>query len=212
VTAARLVARYQSLYAGAVLHDPPRIAAALLTGGSSRRMGRTKALLVYRGSTLAERLALILARTVDAVVEVGPGVTSLASTCEDPPGQGPLAALVAGARALRHSGHEGPVLAVACDLPFLSESTLARLVGWRAAGSVVPVVRGRHQPLCARWSPDDLDAAEALVKSGERTFQPLLARSSITFVTETQWGVTIDDEEFADVDTPDDLRRLGLAR
>ena len=133
-------------------------------------------------------------------------------TFEDPPGQGPLAALAAGAAALRRIGHQGPVLAVACDMPFLSGSTLARLADWRGGGSVVPVVRGRHQPLCARWSPDDLDAAQSLVMAGERTFRALLARPHITFVTEAQWGVAIDDEEFADVDTPDDLRRLGLAR
>ena len=94
----------------------------LLTGGASRRMGRDKAGLLVGGVTLAERTAQLLLGVVETAVEVGPGVSGLVSTREEPPGEGPLVAIVEGRRTLRALGHDGAVLVVACDLPLLNTS------------------------------------------------------------------------------------------
>src|ERR1700736_1061525 len=75
---------------------PGRPAALLLTGGTSRRMGRDKATLPVNGTPLAERTATLLAQVADPVVEVGPGWTGLVAVREEPAGQGPLAAMAAG--------------------------------------------------------------------------------------------------------------------
>ncbi len=81
------------------------------------------------------------------VVEIGPGYTALTRVEEDPPHRGPLAALVAGANALPRPG---PVLVLACDLPFVTEALLARIASWPGRDSVVPVDRdGVMQPVCA---------------------------------------------------------------
>ena len=84
------------------------------------------------------------------VVEVGPGYTGLQCVDEDPPGRGPLAALVVGAATVPGAG---PVLLLACDLPFVTEALLRRLASWDGDGTVVPVDRdGFVQPVCARYS------------------------------------------------------------
>src|SRR5664279_2769034 len=144
----------------------------LLTGGASSRMGVPKATLLIDGETIAARAARTLLTVCDPVVEVGPGYSSLRRVGADPPGRGPLAALVAGADAV---GGIGPMILLACDLPFVTEALLARLAGWEGTGTVLPVDReGMAQPVCARYSSDALTRARTLLADGERSLRSLL--------------------------------------
>ncbi|MGH2660413.1 MAG: molybdenum cofactor guanylyltransferase, partial [Actinomycetota bacterium] len=104
-----------------------KVAALLLTGGSSRRMGTDKARLMVDGCSLAERAAEALAVVCDPVLEVGPGHTALPAVREDPPGSGPLAALGAGWAALSAAGHRGPVVVLAVDMPYVTPDLLRLL-------------------------------------------------------------------------------------
>jgi molybdopterin-guanine dinucleotide biosynthesis protein A len=90
----------------------------LLTGGASRRLGTDKATLVVDGVTLAVRAAASLTERGVVAVEVGPGYTSLPAVREEPPGSGPLAAFVTGARAVADMLGEQPgaLVLLACDL------------------------------------------------------------------------------------------------
>jgi molybdopterin-guanine dinucleotide biosynthesis protein A len=173
-------------------------------------MGRDKTQLVVDGSTLATRSARLLLGVVETAIEVGPGFSGLATTLEQSPGSGPLAAVAAGRRALVDLGCVGDALVIACDMPLLTNEILRYLVEFDAPGSVVPVVRGRPQPLCARWSQADLDATEGLVESGERSLRKLLARAGVVFVDESAWGGIATEQQFSDVDVPADLERLGV--
>jgi molybdenum cofactor guanylyltransferase len=185
------------------------VAAVLLTGGKSRRLGQDKAQIVVGDTMLAIRTATLLRFVVEIAVEVGPGVSGLPSTMEQPPGGGPLAALAAGCRALRERGHTGSALAVACDLPLLSEPLLRLLIEWNSLGSVVPLVQGRPQPLCARWSAKDLDAAELLFLQGSRSLKHLTTQTDVVLLSEAEWGLVAKQEQFSDIDTPEDLKRLS---
>jgi molybdopterin-guanine dinucleotide biosynthesis protein A len=173
-------------------------------------MGQDKSQLIVDGSTLAVRTAALLQLVVETAIEVGPGVSGLPSTREQPAGEGPLAAIAAGCRALRERGHTGSALVVACDLPLLTEQLLRFLVEWDSPGSVVPLVRGRPQPLCARWGRQDLDDASQLVSEGVRSLQHLTARPDVALLDESTWQLVATEEQFSDVDSPDDLHRLGL--
>jgi molybdopterin-guanine dinucleotide biosynthesis protein A len=191
--------------------EPSRnVAALLLTGGKSRRMGRDKSQLIVEGSTLAVRTAKLLLLVVDLALEVGPGVSGLPVVVEHSPGEGPLGALADGCRALRELGHTGGALAIACDLPLLSEAVLRLLVEWDSLGSVVPLVQGRPQPLCAKWGAHDLDDASRLVAQGVRSLQHLTRQPDVVLLDESAWRLVASEEQFFDVDTPDDLQRLGL--
>lgn len=186
------------------------VAAVLLTGGASRRMGRDKSGLVVDGVTLAERTATLLLRVVDTAIEVGPGVSGLASTREEPPGEGPLVAIAEGRRVLRERGCDGAALVVACDLPLLSATLLTLLCDWEAPGSVVPIVRGMPQPLCAKWGRRDLDGARDLAAGGARSLRHLVSQPDVVLLDESDWRAYVNEVEFTDVDSPDDARRLGL--
>lgn len=182
----------------------------VLTGGRSRRMGFDKATAVVGGRLLAVAVADALGRVARPVVEVGPGVSGAGIvTCEDPPGSGPLPAVAAGIGALATWGHRGDVLVVACDLPRLGSGILGLLAAYRAPASVVPVVAGRPQPLCARWSGADLAAAAEAADAGERSLRPLLARPGVVLLDEPGWAGAADPDELADADVPADLDRLA---
>jgi molybdopterin-guanine dinucleotide biosynthesis protein A len=183
------------------------IAGILLTGGASSRMGRDKATMEVDGEALGARAARVLQAVCDPVIEVGPGVTSLRAVREDPPGAGPLAALLAGAAAL---GTSGPVMLLACDLPFVTTQLLHALAHWPGDGTVVPVVDGRVQYACARYGPAALDEALASLRSGGRALRSA-ADADCRYLNESDWAEFATVKTFADVDTPDDLRRLGLS-
>ena len=62
----------------------------------------------------------------------------------------------------------------------------------------------------ARYGPAAFDEARAALRSGDRSLRAV-AGSDCEFLSEAEWGVVATALTFADVDTPDDLCRLGLA-
>ena len=172
-------------------------------------MGVTKAELRRDGERLVDRGARVLTTVCDRVIEVGAGLGTVPAVREDPPGAGPLAAVVAGAAALHDRSPAGFVLVLAVDLPFVEPALLAWLATHPAPGTVVPRVEGIAQSLCARYSPDALSVADALVGAGERSMRALLHSVEVTYVDEADWSVVCDARAFADIDTPEDLERWG---
>ncbi|MHB1855511.1 MAG: molybdenum cofactor guanylyltransferase [Acidimicrobiales bacterium] len=188
-----------------------RLTGILLTGGLSRRMGKDKATLVVGGMTLARRSARLLAGAADPVIEVGPGHSGLSFLVEEPPGQGPLVAIAGARRHLRQEGWTGPALVLACDLPRLEAQVLEVLAHWPGSGTILPTLGGRDQPLCARWSAEDLDRAVARAEAGERSLR-WLSDSNPIRLAETDWPEPALAASLADADTPEDLEKLSPPR
>lgn len=194
----------------AVDETPPPVAGLLLTGGGSTRFGSDKARLPVDGVPNAQRLADVLRATLDGpVFEVGPGHTSLPTAPEDRPGEGPLAAIAAGAQALRAAGHDGPAVVLACDLPFADEALVRFLA--EQPGTTVPVIDGRPQPLCARYDGPALAASSRLVANGARAVNALLDVVPLRLLDDS-FPNGMDPRGFLDVDTPEDLARAAAVR
>jgi molybdopterin-guanine dinucleotide biosynthesis protein A len=183
------------------------MAGVLLTGGASSRMGTDKALMVLNGETLAARAARVLSTVCDPVIEVGLGVSGLPAIQEDPPRRGPVVALLAGIGAL---GNALPVILLACDMPFVEPPLLRLLVEWPGTGTVIPMVDDRLQYACARYGGSAIDEATAALRLGNPSLRAL-GDSNCEYLSPSQWGAVADARQFADVDTPEDLERLGLA-
>src|ERR671923_1218080 len=168
-----------------------RVAGLLLTGGASRRMGTDKALIEVGGQRLVDRAAAVLAAVADPVVEVGPGWSGLPAVREDPPGSGPLAALSAGAAALRALGHDGPVLVLAVDMPRVTVELLRLLARRPGPATAVPRADGHPQPMCARYGPDVLAAVDERLAAGGRSLRDLLetlaASGVVSWVEPEEW-------------------------
>lgn len=190
--------------------DDQLAAGLLLTGGSSRRMGRDKAVMTVDGRRLADRAAEALSAVCRPVLEVGPGHTTLPAVREDPPGGGPLAALGAGWAALCARGWSGPVVVLAVDMPLVTADLLRFLARHPGRATVVPRSGGEPQPLCARYSPDALDLVPGLLAGGERSLRSLLAVIEVLWLEADDWAAAAPSDAFADLDAPEDADRLGL--
>jgi molybdenum cofactor guanylyltransferase len=186
------------------------IAGLLLTGGSSRRMGRDKADIVVAGERLADRAARVLAAVCEPLLEVGPGRSRLDAVADTEPRAGPLAALATGTGELRARGYDGAVLLLGVDLPFVAPSLLRLIAEHPAVETVTPVADGMRQSCCARYAPAALDTATQLVARGERALHNLLSVVPVFEITETEWRAVAPTDAFADLDTPEDLVRHGV--
>ena len=192
----------------------PSYGGILLTGGASTRFGSDKSLIEIEGEPLAARLGRLLATATAAAVEVGPGRSGLRSLTEDPPGRGPLPALLAGWGALRDAragdALEG-ALVLSCDLPLFDETACRRLLFAPPGRSVVPVLGGRPQLLAARWSSACLERAHDLAASAPGRSPPaatLLGYGPVLFLHGPALGGTSACDALSDADTPADLERL----
>jgi molybdopterin-guanine dinucleotide biosynthesis protein A len=100
---------------------------------------------------------------------------------------------------------------LACDLPFIAAPLLRLLVEWPGTGTVIPVVDDRYQYACARYGAAAFAEARAALRQGNASLRAL-AGTDCEYVGPSAWGAVADARSFADVDSPADLERLGLAR
>jgi molybdopterin-guanine dinucleotide biosynthesis protein A len=186
------------------MEAPQVVAAAVLAGGASRRMGRDKATMAVGGTPLAAWALAAAARVADPVVLVAPAghpARALGDALVTDPGEGPLAALVAALEAL-DAGH---VLVLAGDHPGLRVELLAHLVGLRGRAEAVACRRGdRLEPLVAVYQRRPaLAAAGARLAAGDRSLRGLLAALRTVVVEEAEWRrLDPDGRSFADLDDP----------
>ncbi|BBM73781.1 molybdenum cofactor guanylyltransferase [Rhodothermus marinus] len=198
--------------------SPPNadLTALLLAGGRSRRFGTDKARAVVGGVPMLRRIYetacaltphVLLSVRADGDFYLDLVPLEVPRLLDPVPDAGPLAGLVAGLRAAQTPW----LLALACDLPFLTDDTLRQLLAARSpeTAAVVPVTPdGHRQPLCALYHVDVLrPVAEAWLAAGRHALQALLDRLSVT-------TLPVPDAPLRNVNTPDDLlaERVGPER
>jgi molybdopterin-guanine dinucleotide biosynthesis protein A len=193
------------------------VAAFVLAGGKSTRMGSDKAFVILDGSTLLSR-ALDLARTVtDNVHIVGsaekfaafaPVVEDVFRDC------GPLGGIHA---ALRSSPAELNLM-LALDLPFVPSTLLKHLIARArssAAIATVPRAGGGWQPLCAIYRREFADAAEKALHAGRYKIDALFNDFKVQAIEEEDLvHAGFAPAIFRNLNTKDDLemaRREGVS-
>jgi molybdopterin-guanine dinucleotide biosynthesis protein A len=194
---------------------------AVIAGGSSRRLGTDKRLVVVGGRTLLARTVAVLQEIVDdvqvvvgdeaerAVVERALGRDHHVTVRIDARvGCGPAAGLETALAGAQHD----LVLVVATDHPALSASVLQLLLERaRSASATAVALTGVYggEPLLAVYRRDALATVRATLDAGTRRMQDVLAALTPTLVPEEEWrrldprGLT-----FVDVDVPEDLAGL----
>ena len=197
-----------------------QLAAIVLAGGRSSRMGRDKAALVLDGETLLQRTASALARVVDEIVIVRapdqalPPVAVAVPIIEavDPvEGEGPLVGIAAGLEAV--SGDAAIIVAV--DMPFLEPALLRLLVERLRDGDhrwVVPVAEGRPQPLCSAIAVTALPVVRAHIAAGDRAPMAIGRDLNVLRLPEEQWSrADPQGRSFVNVNTPEEFEAARAA-
>ena len=194
------------------MHRIPNISAAILAGGSSRRMGRNKALLPFRGRPLVARVHETLQPLFEDIFLVtnDPGLFDFVPCPKIPdrvPGKGPISGVDA---ALRHSRNPY-VLVVGCDAPFLSPSLLELLAGkTEEADLVIPIGPDGPEPLCAVYGKGCLPHIEESLRKGDFSLMALVGRSRTREIpAEEVAGVDPGFRSFMNINTPGDFRMLS---
>ena len=184
------------------------LAAFVLAGGQSSRMGTDKALVLLDGQTLLSR-ALDLAHSVtDDVRIVGAKekYSAYAPAVEDEfPGNGPLAGIHAALRASRKDLN----LILAVDIPVVSTPLLEYVVS-RARDSAalvtVPRVGRGFQPLCAVYRRAFANAAERALRAGQYKIDALFDASFTQVIGESELqSAGFASELFRNLNTPEDI-------
>jgi molybdenum cofactor guanylyltransferase len=187
----------------------PPLAAIVLAGGASRRMGRDKATLPFSSATGATTLVehavtTLRARCAPIFVVAAPGQPLPDLDAEvlrdEIRGVGPLLATARGLRAAAESGLE---LAFVCavDMPYLDVELIDQLAGFadRLGADVVLPWDGRDHYLAGVYRTALAARADELVAAGERSMRALVT------VADTQRVVMPEQRSLTNMNTAADL-------
>jgi molybdenum cofactor guanylyltransferase len=200
------------------------LAAIILAGGQSTRMGQDKALIPIQGIPL-------LRRTCNIALQLTPSVSVVTSrpevyrpllppdcqmiperlTADQALPQGPLFGFAQGLVAVEAEW----VLLLACDLPYLQADLLQR---WRlqlatvdpAIAALLPHSQLGWDPLCGFYRKTCLPRLTEFIQSGGRSFQQWLAQEMVQAITFSPVpAICIQEQQtLFNCNTPDDLQKI----
>ncbi|GHV47856.1 hypothetical protein FACS1894204_11650 [Synergistales bacterium] len=184
----------------------PNASAIILAGGKSSRFGSDKAMFVWRGLTLSQRIVEECRLSFDEIIIVR-GQEQRSLEIEDVkevrdiyPGLGPLGGIHAG---LVHASSD-LAFVVACDMPAFSVVFAKRLLeladGLGDYDVVAPHDGEQLQPLCAVYRKSVLPVCAKMLVNGERSVKRLCGRVKTKVVDYKERG-----EIFSNVNYTSDL-------
>lgn len=188
---------------------PVPLAAVVLAGGASRRMGRDKATVVIDApsgpTTMVEHIvATVSPRCSPVFVIAAPGQRLPELSAEvlrdEVRGVGPLLATGRGLRAAAEAGHQWAFVC-AVDLPYLTIDLVDQLAGPAARLGVDVVLPwdGRDHYLAGVYRTSLADRIAGLVAAGERSMRALVD------VVDTQRIVMPEQRALTNANSPAEL-------
>lgn len=177
----------------------------VLAGGQSSRMGRDKALLPYRGTTLVEYMASLVREAVGSVALIGDpakfGRFGLPVIADEIPGRGPAGGIYTALRSCQTDWN----LILACDMPDVPLSLLRDLVraAERAERACIAATGpdSRPEPLCAVYHRRCVPALGRAIQDNRLKMRELL--------NEIGWaGLSASSAALANVNTPEEWSEL----
>jgi molybdopterin-guanine dinucleotide biosynthesis protein A len=185
---------------------------AVLAGGKSERMGRDKALLMWRGLTLLERIAREANRVSSQICVVGrekpegwqyPSLRFLPDTVSD---SGPLGGLISALQYAEQNSLHG-VLATACDMPLLDTDAFLWLLTSASQchthGAIV-LNHQQYEPLFSLYSVEALPLVQSQLNLGKRSLHGLIEKGDFSFIE----APTNFSQKLLNLNLPDDLAAL----
>jgi len=160
-----------------------QIAVLILAGGKSSRMGQDKALVLYQGIPMLQRVYQVAAACSQQVYVLTPWRERyqhiLPRNCqylsETHPGEGAMLGLKQGLTEITNHW----VLLLACDLPLLNVEIIQNWIAQLeqvppSIMAVVPKQSDYWEPMCAFYRPQIRDNLANFLQKGDRSFQTWL--------------------------------------
>jgi molybdenum cofactor guanylyltransferase len=187
------------------------ISAVLLVGGESRRMGRDKATLLFRGKPLWQIQLELLRKLEPTEIFVSARAdpvwrpAGVQFVADGPPSRGPMSGLAA-SLAKVHAKH---LLALAVDMPFITEEYLKLLYSRIEPGrGVIARTEDRFEPLAAIYPQEALAEVQRTLTGTDFSLQAmanrLVAGGKLRVISVT----TQEREFFLNMNDPSDLATL----
>jgi len=185
----------------------------ILAGGQSSRMGRDKALMLWKGKPLIQHVAETLGRSLNNLLVITdrggeyeflglPVVRDIYKNC------GPLAGIHA---ALVHARFH-PCFVAATDLPYLNDEIIACLLHeWQDARAVIPSFQRCSHPLCGIYTHRLLPQLECHLKESRLNVRQFLAAAGAKVVPVDHLP-SCTTRTFMDINTREDYQLLEPSR
>ena len=187
-----------------------KISAVLLAGGKSRRMGEDKATIVFRNRPLwqiqIELLRKVSSKEIFISAPSDPPwrPADIEFVPDDQPSRGPLSGIAAALSRIT-TNH---LLALAIDMPFMTESYLRSLCEKiERGGGIVPLIENRAEPLAAVYPREAHDDVVAALSGSDFSLQSLVGK--LVAAGKLQ-PIQVSEEEkafFRNLNEPGDLFR-----
>jgi FdhD protein len=181
----------------------------ILAGGESRRMGRDKAFLPFRGGTLVETVAARLRDACDGVLVVSrdPGrfeTLGLRAVADALPERRSLVGIYTG---LLHAGR--PIFACGCDMPFLCGPLIRHMAALADGADVVMPRLKDYEPLHAVYTPACLEPIRRVLAAGGRNADILAGVRAHILDEEELRRFDAALRSFVNLNTPEDYAAAG---
>jgi molybdenum cofactor guanylyltransferase len=156
-----------------------KISAVLLAGGESRRMGKDKATLLFRGKLLWQIQLELLRKLAPTEIFVSARTdpvwrpADVQFVADDPPSRGPLSGLAASLGQMR-TKH---LLVLAIDMPFITEKYLKFLCSQiEQRRGAIAKIDDRFEPLVAIYPQEALANVQSALSGKDFSLQTVTRR------------------------------------
>jgi molybdenum cofactor guanylyltransferase len=187
------------------------ISAVLLAGGESRRMGKDKATLLFRGKPLwqiqIKRLRKLKPPEIFASARTDPAwrPADVQFVADEPPSRGPISGLAASLAQMGRSH----LLALAIDMPFMTEKYLRSLCSQIEPGrGVIAKIENRFEPLAAIYPEEALTNVRSALTETDFSLQTLASRLVAAGKLQVILITKTERRFFQNVNEPVDLAAL----
>jgi len=182
----------------------------VLAGGLSRRFGSPKAfaklgneyfykIAVEAMSASCEEVVIV---TLPELMERFRNGENVMTDKVEYAGLGPLAGILSAMESVEANRY----VILPCDMPFIDDETIAKLITHHNKGVTAVTSNGRYHPLVSIWDSQMKSAVKAALENNQLSVMKLLSISNTAWV---QGSILTDDERlmFTNVNTPETLER-----
>ncbi|HXF69405.1 MAG TPA: molybdenum cofactor guanylyltransferase [Thermoflexus sp.] len=185
---------------------------AILAGGQSRRMGRNKAFLEWKGRPLIADLIERFYQISDDVLLIAPDIKPFQDlpvrlVLDPSPPAGPLGGLWSGLLGARHEW----VFATACDMPLVDPRVVQWLFDQRAGADAVVLIdeQGRPEPLHAMYRVSCLNAIASALACQQRAVIAFYPAVRVRYIPPSDWrAIDPEGRSWRNINTPEEWEQL----